>query len=68
MVVAEAFRGHPRFVDPNPRQFLQHIARTLPRQSQIMRLYPEVVRIAVYYNFHVWIRLQYFSEIFQLFP
>ena len=24
MVVAEAFRGHPRFVDPNPRQFVQH--------------------------------------------
>ena len=24
MVVAEALRGHPRFVDPNPRQFVQH--------------------------------------------
>ena len=68
MVVAEAFRGHPRFVNTNPRQFLQHIARTLSRQPQIKRLFPNVVRIAIYCNFRVWIRLQYFSEIFQLFP
>ena len=68
MVAAEAFRGHPRFVDTNLRQFLQHIVRTLPRQPQIKRLFPDVVRIAVYYDFRVWIRLQYFSDIFQLFP
>ena len=67
MVITEALRGHARFVDPNPRQFPQHMVRTLPRESQIMSLFPEVVRKAVYYNFRGWIRLQYLSEIFQLF-